>query len=61
VVTHTHTYAVLEVSQATYDEIAGKLAEAGYDHAFHVDDGRVLVDMHGIALAAEPPKPAEDA
>ncbi|MDQ3562701.1 MAG: hypothetical protein M3436_00700 [Pseudomonadota bacterium] len=42
----THTYAVLEVSQATYDEIKAKLIEAGYNHAFHAH----LIDMHGIAL-----------
>lgn len=42
----THTYAELEVSAAAYDEIAGKLRAAGYDHAFH--DG--TIDMHGIGL-----------
>ncbi|MEX0741485.1 MAG: hypothetical protein WD079_01725, partial [Phycisphaeraceae bacterium] len=45
--THTYTYAALEVSAAAYDEIAEKLRAAEYDHAFH-DDG--LIDMHGIAL-----------
>lgn len=42
----THTYAILEVSPAAYDEIRAKLEAAGYEHAFH--DG--LVDMHGLAL-----------
>jgi hypothetical protein len=51
--TYTHSYALLEVSQEAYDEIAKKLREAGYDHAF-MDDGEV--DMHGIALV---PKPQE--
>ena len=46
----TYTYAVLEVSKAAYDEIAAKLRDAGYDHAF-TDEGEI--DMHGIALAAE--------
>jgi hypothetical protein len=50
----THTYAVLRISKATYDEIKKKLEEAGYDHAFHDDgDGDVLIDMHGIALGDE--------
>jgi hypothetical protein len=43
----THTYALLDVSPAAYDEIAAKLREAGYDHAFG-DEGEI--DMHGIAL-----------
>jgi hypothetical protein len=44
----THTYAVLEISSAVYNEIASKLRDAGYDHVF---DGAVI-DMHGIALQA---------
>jgi hypothetical protein len=43
----THTFAELGVSQAAYDEIAGKLRAAEYDHAFG-DDG--VIDMHGIGL-----------
>ena len=46
----THTYAILEVSQAVYGEIHQKLADAGYQHAFHENK----IDMHGIALQAEP-------
>jgi hypothetical protein len=48
----TYTYVEMEVSAATYDEIAGKLRAAEYDHAFH--DG--TIDMHGIGLtkAADP-------
>ena len=38
----------MEVSRATFDEIAARLRAAEYDHAFH-DDGATL-DMHGIAL-----------
>jgi hypothetical protein len=52
--TQTHTYALLEISQAAYDEIAAKLREASYDHAF-LDGG--AIDMHGLAVtraAAEP-------
>jgi hypothetical protein len=47
----THTYAVLEVSQAAYAEIRALLDAAGYRHAFHADDLREVIDMHGIALA----------
>lgn len=43
----THTYAILEISQVAYDEIAAKLREAGYHHAFNADGE---IDMHGIAL-----------
>lgn len=51
----TYTYVILEVSQAVYDEIAGKLRAAAYDQAFHEDaDGSVVIDMHGIALKREP-------
>jgi hypothetical protein len=44
----THTYAVLELSKAAFDEITQKLRAAGYDHAFHDD----VVDMQGIAVSA---------
>lgn len=46
-VRQTYTYAELEVSKAAYDEIAGKLRAANYDHAF-MDNG--TIDMHGIGL-----------
>jgi hypothetical protein len=50
----THTYSILEVSQATYDEIKAKLEEVDYQHTFHEDDEHGLViDMHGIAIAKE--------
>ena len=45
----THTFATLEVSQSTFDEIEKKMCEAGYDHVFI--DG--LIDMHGLALERE--------
>jgi hypothetical protein len=50
----THTYAKLVVSPACYNEIMHLLQEAGYDHAFHPDGDKVLIDMHGIALARNP-------
>lgn len=51
----THTYAELEVSRATYDEIAQKLRAAGYDHAFIPERGRdtPTIDMHGIGVIVE--------
>lgn len=55
----TYTYAILEVSAVTYDEIAEKLAAAGYQEALH-DDG--LIDMHGLALkrAEQPTTPTTE-
>ena len=50
----THTYVILELSQSSYNEIHGKLKAAGYEHAFNEHDGRPVVDMHGIAVAADP-------
>lgn len=55
----THTYAILEVSPAAYEEIAEKLRSAGYGHVF-AGDG--TIDMHGIGLRPEPDaKEIEDA
>lgn len=31
-----------------------KLEAAGYGHVFHQEDGRTVIDMHGIAVAAVP-------
>ena len=42
----TYTYAVLDVSRATFEEVARLLNAAGYHHAFDRD----VIDMHGIAL-----------
>lgn len=42
----THTFAVMEVSKSTFNEIAKKLREANYYHAFVGD----CLDMHGIGL-----------
>lgn len=43
----THTVVILEVSKASYDEIAQKLRKADYHHVF-MSDGSI--DMTGIAL-----------
>lgn len=50
--TVTHTFAELEVSADTYDEIAEALRKADYDHAF-MEDG--TIDMHGIGLTKTRP------
>lgn len=47
----TRTYATMEVSKATFDEIAAKMRDAGYDHVF-LNRGETI-DMHGIALEME--------
>lgn len=44
----THTYATLEVTPATFDEIAAKLRAAGYDHAFDLEER--VIDMQGIGV-----------
>ena len=50
----THTYAILEISKAAFDEIADKLKEH-YPHAFHYNKDRriIVIDMDGLALAPE--------
>lgn len=48
----SHTYALMELSPAAYAEIAAKLKEAGYGHAFDQDTG--AWDMHGIGIAPAP-------
>jgi hypothetical protein len=51
----THTFVVLEISQAAFDEIKAKLEAAGYQHAFNEDEDGLKIDMQGIAVAAEKP------
>ena len=46
----THTYALLAVSRAAYDEIKAKLLAADYGHAIN-EKGEI--DMHGITLIDE--------
>jgi len=50
--THTHTVAILELNTSAFGEIASKLREAGYDHAF-IDDG--VIDMTGIGVKEATP------
>ena len=50
----THTYAVMEVSKATFAEIEQKLREAKYFHAILPDtDPNPTLDMHGIGLQVQ--------
>ena len=50
----THTYVILELSPAAWQEISDKMRDAGYSHAFHDDtEHGEVIDMHGIAVAAE--------
>jgi len=52
--THTHTYAILEISMKAYQEIKEKLEAAGYADQFHdraEDLENPIIDMHGIAVA----------
>lgn len=52
----THTVATLEVSATAYDDIAGKMRAAGYDHAF-LEPGNgdhAIIDMVGIGLERGP-------
>lgn len=46
----SRTYVILPLSSAAYAEIRAALENAGYDHAFHQDDGRLVIDLHGIAV-----------
>jgi len=52
----TYTFAELEVSPAAYDEIAKKLRDADYGHAFSADG---TIDMHGIGLTRAGPQISE--
>ena len=49
----THTYALMEVSRDTFNEIRDKLLAVDYRHAIHEPEDEnqsVRLDMHGIAL-----------
>lgn len=47
----TRTYALLQISAPAFNEIAQRLAQAGYAHAFAVE---AVIDMHGIGLSVDP-------
>lgn len=55
----TYTFATLDVSESTYNEIRAKLVDAGYEHAILADGDDELIDMKGIALA-KPSEPEQE-
>lgn len=50
----TYTYAILDVAPEVYLQVRALLEHAGYQHAFHADRDGEVIDMHGIALRADP-------
>lgn len=46
----TRTFVEMDVSPQTFAEVKAKLEEADYYHAISEEDGKILLDMHGIAL-----------
>jgi hypothetical protein len=46
----TRTYAILELSKEAFEEIETKLRTANYEHAFQARNGKLVIDMHGIAV-----------
>ncbi len=51
----SHTFAILEISEAAYREIRARLVKAGppYDALFSHDGPDEVIDMHGIAVKVE--------
>lgn len=50
---YTYTYVLMEVSDAAYEEVRKKLADAGYDEHLHDNPDnpdRPRLNLHGIAL-----------
>jgi len=52
----THTYMILRISKEAFEEIKEKLRRAGYANQFHEQNGEVVVDLRGIAVAAQKEK-----
>jgi hypothetical protein len=51
---YAYTYAILEVSDAAYEEIKNRLEIAGYQHTFNQDhEHGIVIDLHGLALAKQ--------
>lgn len=50
----TYTYAQLELSQFSFEEIKAKLKMAGYHHTFNSDE--TIIDMNGIGVSAGAPE-----
>lgn len=46
----THTFAILELSAAAFEEIKEKLELAGYEENFIYKGKELIIDMNGIAV-----------
>jgi hypothetical protein len=54
--TITHTYVLLDLSEAAYLEIKNKLIANDYEHCIQdKDENEERIDMHGIAIVKEKP------
>lgn len=55
----THTYVMMDISAAAFEEIKRKLLAAGYDHAIipSFREDKEALDMHGIGLQIEEQRP----
>ncbi len=51
----THTFALMEVSESTFNEIYQKLVDADYWHCIDKDENATQLNMIGIALIKEKP------
>jgi hypothetical protein len=50
----THTYAVLDISPAAYEEIKRRLESCSQPERLYKEtDGTIVLDMNGIALRRE--------
>lgn len=54
-ITHTHTFATLEVPAISYEFVRAQLVAGGYeDQIMRDSDGVECIDMTGIALVKTP-------
>lgn len=47
----THSFTVLDLSPAAFDEIKSKLLAAGYNHVFVQVSDKLVIDMNGLAVS----------
>jgi hypothetical protein len=53
-VSYTYTYAIMPVSEQTYEEVYQYLLRVGYESQVHCNrEWGPVLDMHGIALAKD--------
>lgn len=53
--TQTRTYALMEVSESTFQEIRRLLVEAGYEHAILHEGDEEHLNMSGVAVCRQTP------